>query len=193
MLTTRKEENIDETIKRVLSELPETKPVVDFKTKKSASDTVITGRKNKSVGVKFEWTGTIRYEQHRKNLSSSSIIAQDSCIIDKDGKKFKIIDLIKLTKPAKCSRKSYLNEPLQAAIPYPVSLLSLPLDDNDKKLISKKIKANSKSKDKSQITYNSYMKQNVFHVGTKISQVMYFTVSRLNLTKHSNPLKDEAT
>lgn len=54
---------------------------------------------------------------------------------------YKIEDLRHLAKPAKCCRKSYLNEPLQPGIPYPPSLTSLHLDDDDIDAIDKNIHA----------------------------------------------------
>lgn len=79
----------------------------------------------------------------RKVKSDTIPKSQPNDTFERNGVSFKINDLLLLSKPPKCCRKSYLNEPPQPTLPYPVSLLSLHLDDNDLKTINKKINDSS--------------------------------------------------
>lgn len=101
--------------------------------------------------------------------------------------KFGVENLINIAKPAKCCRKSILNERSQSSIPYPPSLLSLPLDHRDIRQIEKKIKM--RGKDNTNEYTASYAKMEYYvNLGSVDSKkkswsaptykVMYFEVKR---------------
>lgn len=102
--------------------------------------------------------------------------------LKKNGKTFYINDLLFLTQPPKCCRKSYLNEPLQAEIPYPASLRSLRLDEEDTARITKNIKNgfkntyNNNNNNNSNMTYFTCVEDINFRVERRVCEVRYFTV-----------------
>lgn len=142
---------------------------------KSTSEKTFGSRGQKSDVSGVEWIDSDLLGEKQSRSAQRSL--KGSGTYQKNGKTFKITDLVKLAKPAKCCRKSYLNEPLQATAPYPVSLLSLHLDDNDTKLLTKKIKSRVDNS-KSQITYCTCMRDRNFHIEQRVFQIAYFTVSR---------------
>lgn len=102
----------------------------------------------------------------------------------KSGKRFKMTDLMKVAKPAKCCRKTCLKELPQATVPYPVSLLSLHLDQNDTKCITKRINANNET----QIAYCTPANDNNFSIEQRVFQVAYFTIHQSLENYSSDPV-----
>lgn len=59
-------------------------------------------------------------------------------------------NLMKIAKPANCARKAHLNEGSHEELPYPASLISLPLDQEDVKTIKQSV---SNTKDSNRFNY----------------------------------------
>lgn len=92
-------------------------------------------------------------------------------------KSFRITDLFKVSKPAKCCRKSSINEQSRPATPYPVSLMSLHLDDNDIDMLNTKIRICSRKPSNYDVKpiYTCLQEQR-FPIMQRVFQVMYFEV-----------------
>lgn len=84
-----------------------------------------------------------------------------------------------VSKPAKCCRKSCLNELPLPAQPYPVSLTSLRLDDNDIDIINKNIRICTKKQTNNNCikpTCYTCLEDKSFLFGPRVFQVMYFQI-----------------
>lgn len=67
-------------------------------------------------------------------------ICHDNSFIEEQLRQIGIRNLIKISKPAKCCRKSVLNEKLQHKLPYAPSIMSLPLEEQDLDIIKASLK-----------------------------------------------------
>lgn len=82
-------------------------------------------------------------EQKTRTTLTNSGIAHPDYNIQKELQEMGIENLLKVCRPAKCCRKTVINEKPRNALPYPASLMSLPLDREDLNRIKEDLKRNS--------------------------------------------------
>lgn len=106
-------------------------------------------------------------------------------------------NLLKASRPAKCCRKTVLNEKMQNHIPYPASLMSLPLSDHDIAVIGQTVKMSQTTDKKDTKEYKAYLAKLEYYTNLdpdtqKFSrvaptyQVMYFEVQQNNTQPKKN-------
>ncbi|KAF7278123.1 hypothetical protein GWI33_008742 [Rhynchophorus ferrugineus] len=88
---------------------------------------------------------------------------------------FGIDNLLRACRPAKCCRKSILNEKMKKSLPYPASLRSLPLDDSDINVINESLQMSLQKVKNSTNLKKDYILKDLAHVN-QIHTVMYFYV-----------------
>lgn len=114
---------------------------------------------------------------------------------------YQLQELVAIAKPAKCCRKSYLNEPPQPSVPYPASLTSLHLDERDMAVIGENIKAERKrlgGKNAKMVYYTRLQDTSIIPEPNRMFHVMYFEVKMnkavqndpVDLMAHGNPQRD---
>lgn len=70
-------------------------------------------------------------EQKTRTTLTDTGICHPNQIIQKELEEMGIDNILKICRPAKCCRKTVINEKPRNALPYPASLMSLPLDKDD--------------------------------------------------------------
>lgn len=162
---------------------------------KSSSEITISNKGRKGIAATVSSSESCICESGSRlpyTVSKNSMPKAKSST-QKSFKSFRITDLFKVSKPAKCCRKSCLNEQAKPATPYPVSLMSLHLDDNDIDMINKKIRvcSNEPSNDHLKPIYTCLQEQlrfpRRFPVERRVFQVMYFQV-KINKAVQNDPV-----
>lgn len=103
---------------------------------------------------------TIDAQKNQTTLTNSGIAHPDTNI-QRQLQEMGLENILRVCKPAKCCRRTVINERPRNALPYPASLQSLPLDEDDLNRIKADIKRNS-----SNAKYINYSKYQTFNFET---------------------------
>lgn len=103
-------------------------------------------------------------EQRTRTTLTSTGIHHPNYTVQKELEEMGVDNLLRACRPAKCCRRTVINEKPRNALPYPASLMSLPLDKDDLDRIKADVKRTSSNS--KYINYNNYQTFN-FETYTK--------------------------
>lgn len=91
-----------------------------------------------------------------KTTLTTSGIYHPNINIQKELQDLGLENLIRACRPAKCCRKSVINEKPRNALPYPASLMSLPLDEADLDMIKEIIRQDESNENLTKTKYQTF-------------------------------------